>query len=71
MDVDIRFGTDGWRGLIAQDFTFDNVRMVAQALCDYLDEKREDRRVAVGYDRRFLSEDFARAVSEVLASRYG
>jgi phosphomannomutase len=67
MDVDIRFGTDGWRALIAQDFTFDNVRMVAQALCDYLDEKREDRRVAVGYDRRFLSEDFARAVAEVLA----
>ena len=67
MDVDIRFGTDGWRGLIAHDFTFENVRLVAQALCDYLDEKREDRRVAVGYDRRFLSEDFAKTVAEVLA----
>ena len=68
MDLEIRFGTDGWRGLIAEDFTFGNVRMVAQALCDYLDEKQEERRVAIGYDNRFLSEDFARGMAEVFAA---
>ena len=68
MDRSIKFGTDGWRAVIAEDFTFENVRMVAQALADYLDDQSEDKRVAVGYDFRFLSEDFARAVAEVLAS---
>ena len=63
----IRFGTDGWRGVMAEDFTFDNVRTVAQAIADYLREFSEDRRVAVGYDFRFFSEDFARTVAEVLA----
>jgi phosphomannomutase len=62
----IHFGTDGWRGVIAEDFTFENLRFVAQALADYLDEKAEDRRVAIGYDFRFMSEDFARVVAEVL-----
>ena len=68
MDRSIKFGTDGWRAVIAEDFTFENVRMVAQALADYLDDQSEDKRVAVGYDFRFLSEDFARAVAEVLAA---
>ncbi len=68
MNHDIRFGTDGWRGLIAENFTFDNIRMVAQAVADYLAESGEDKRVAVGYDNRFLSEDFASTVSEVLAA---
>lgn len=68
MDRSIKFGTDGWRAVIAEDFTFENVRMVAQALADHLDDQSEDKRVAVGYDFRFLSEDFARAVAEVLAS---
>src|SRR5512137_3129944 len=63
----IHFGTDGWRAVIAEDFTFDNVRLVAQALADVVDERSEDKRVAIGYDYRFLSEDFARAVAEVLA----
>lgn len=67
MSSTIRFGTDGWRGVIAQDFTFDNVRRVAQAVADYLEAGSEDKRVAVGYDFRFLSEDFARCVAEVLA----
>lgn len=67
MTTEIRFGTDGWRGLIARDFTFEGVRSVAQAVCDYLAQRGEDSRVAVGYDRRFLSEDFARAAAEVFA----
>jgi phosphomannomutase len=63
----IRFGTDGWRGVMAEEFTFDNVRVVAQAIADYLHESSEDKRVAVGYDFRFFSEDFARTVAQVLA----
>ncbi len=68
MDRSIRFGTDGWRAVIAEEFTFENVRIVAQALADYLDDRSEDKRVAIGYDFRFLSEDFARATAEVLAA---
>jgi len=67
MHSKIRFGTDGWRGVIAEDFTFDNLRLLCQAIADYLEENREDRRIAIGYDHRFLSEDFARAAAEVLA----
>lgn len=62
----IKFGTDGWRAVIADGFTFENVRIVSQALADYLIEHRADK-VVVGYDRRFLSEKFAVAVAEVLA----
>ena len=68
MERSIKFGTDGWRGIIAEDFTFENVRFVAQALADYLDERSEDRRIAIGYDTRFLSDDFARAAAEVLVA---
>ncbi len=67
MSAKIRFGTDGWRAVIAEDFTFANVRLCAQAVADHLAEAAEDRRVAIGYDFRFLSEDFARAAAEVLA----
>jgi phosphomannomutase len=64
----IRFGTDGWRGIIAEDFTFANVRRVSQALADYLLAQNLARRgIVVGYDQRFASEDFAAAVAEVLA----
>ncbi len=64
----IRFGTDGWRGVIAADFTFANVRRVSQALADYLLAHNLARRgMVVGYDQRFASEDFAAAVAEVLA----
>lgn len=68
MNRSIRFGTDGWRGLIADDFTFERVRLVAASLADQLIAGgAEGRTVVVGWDRRFLSEDFAKAVSEVLA----
>jgi alpha-D-glucose phosphate-specific phosphoglucomutase len=64
----IKFGTDGWRGLIADDFTFDNVRRVAGAIASYV-LKHEDAKhgVVVGYDTRFASQRAARVVAEVLA----
>ncbi len=64
----IKFGTDGWRGIIAQDFTFDNVRACAQGVADYLKQAGLSRRgLIVGYDTRFASEDFASAATEVIA----
>ena len=67
--IPIHFGTAGWRAVIAQDFTFQNVRIVAQAIADQLkSEKLHHRQVIVGFDSRFLSEDFARTVTEVLTA---
>ena len=65
----IKFGTDGWRAVIADDFTFDNVRRVAGAIASYV-LKHEDpsRGVVVGYDTRFGSPRFARAAAEILAA---
>jgi phosphomannomutase len=64
----IIFGTDGWRGRIAEDYTFTNVRRCAQGFSDYLKGKGfNGESVVVGYDKRFHSENFAAAVSEVLA----
>ncbi|HAF23294.1 MAG TPA: phosphoesterase [Blastocatellia bacterium] len=65
----IKFGTDGWRGVIARDFTFANIERVAQAYADYLLGQHGGSPlplVVVGYDRRFLSELFAQRVAEVL-----
>lgn len=65
--TDIRFGTDGWRARIAQDYTFDNVRRCTQGFASYLAEKGQDGRdVIVGYDKRFQSEFFAAAAAEVM-----
>jgi phosphomannomutase len=65
----IKFGTDGWRAVIACDFTFANVERVAQAYADYLvsQSSEANQRVVVGYDRRFLSEQFARRSAEIMA----
>lgn len=67
----IHFGTDGWRAVIGEEFTFDNVRAVAQAIADYLNASRDqataDAPVVIGFDTRFLSDRFAIAVAEVLA----
>ncbi len=64
----IKFGTDGWRALIGEDYTFENVRFCAQALSQYLhDHGSGGRGIVVGYDTRFRSEDFAAATAEVLA----
>jgi len=64
----IKFGTDGWRGIIAEDFTFTNVRYCAQSVGEYLRDKGlASRGMVVGYDTRFASESFAAAVAEVFA----
>jgi phosphomannomutase len=64
----IHFGTDGWRAVIAEDFTVENVRRVAQAMARYVVRfERPDAGVLVGYDNRFGSERFARAAGETVA----
>ena len=72
----IKFGTDGWRAVIAEDFTFANVARVAQATADYWKSEVGNRKseifgrelkVIVGYDRRFLSDKFAQTTAEVFA----
>ncbi len=63
----ITFGTDGWRGVIAEEYTFDNVRRCAQGYASYMLEKgNAGKWIVVGYDKRFASEHFAAAVAEVL-----
>ena len=67
MAYKIKFGTDGWRGVIAEDYTFDNVRRAAQGFASYLLEKGfAGRWVVVGHDKRFHSENFAATAAEVL-----
>jgi len=64
----IHFGTDGWRGKIAEDYTFDSVRRCAHGFAHYLREVEGDSKpVIVGYDRRFGSDEFAAAAAEVMA----
>ena len=72
----IKFGTDGWRAVIAEDFTFENVALVAQATADYWRTEVQnpqstifgrELKAIVGYDRRFLSDHFARITAEVFA----
>lgn len=66
--VAIKFGTSGWRGLLAEDFTFANARLVCQAIAEYLKgEGLAGQGVVIGYDTRFRSEDFAAAAAEVMA----
>src|SRR5687768_12461215 len=71
----IKFGTSGWRGLIARDFTFDNVRLASQAIADYLNAELKNSSSAIhgrkpvvilGYDTRFLGREFSLAAAEVL-----
>ncbi|MBI2817379.1 MAG: phosphoglucomutase/phosphomannomutase family protein [Acidobacteria bacterium] len=65
----IQFGTDGWRGVIAHDFTFENVRLVARAVARYIIAKDDaSRGIIVGYDCRFLSDRFALAAAEQIAA---
>ncbi|MBC7228034.1 MAG: phosphoglucomutase/phosphomannomutase family protein [Thermoflexales bacterium] len=65
----IQFGTDGWRGKIAEDFTFDNVRRCAQGFARYLTAHgKGGSGIVVGHDRRFASRDFAVAAAEVMAA---
>jgi len=67
MATQIKFGTDGWRSNIAGDYTFESVKRCGQGFSNYLNSlDNKNRKVVVGYDMRFLSENFARSVSEVL-----
>ena len=67
--TDIQFGTDGWRAIIGDDYTFANVRACAAAVArDLIAINQGHRGVAVGYDTRFQSEEFARAAAEVIAN---
>jgi alpha-D-glucose phosphate-specific phosphoglucomutase len=69
MAQEIKFGTDGWRGIIADDFTFDNVRRVAGAIASYVLKYEDAKRgVFVGYDTRFASQRAAQVASEVIAA---
>ncbi len=69
---EIKFGTDGWRAVISREFTFENVEILAQAISEWVSKdlrkkSGERKRVAVGYDTRFLSDQYAKAVACVLA----
>jgi len=67
-EIAIKFGTDGWRGIIADQFTFRGVKIVSQGVSNYLNKKIDGNKkpfVVLGYDTRFLSEKFARAAAEV------
>jgi len=66
--LQIQFGTDGWRGVIADTFTFENLSLVAQATMDYLHkEGLAEKGLVIGYDRRFLSREFAEHVAGIAA----
>ena len=77
MAMNIKFGTSGWRGIIAQEFTFDRVRLATQGIADYLLAERQQQnsplaerppKVILAYDTRFLGREFALAAAEVLAA---
>ena len=66
--MSIKFGTDGWRAVISDTFTFANLRLVAQAICDFINEQGDPNPTAVvGYDTRFLSDRYAHEVACVMA----
>jgi phosphomannomutase len=63
----VKFGTDGWRGVIADTFTFANVRIVVQAIADYIKQKTgKPEGIVIGYDNRFQGEHFAQITAEVM-----
>ena len=69
MPQEIKFGTDGWRGLIADDFTFENVRRVANAIASYVSKYENAKNgVFIGYDTRFGSQRIAQVAAEVIAA---
>lgn len=66
----IKFGTDGWRGIISEDYTFNNVRLVAEAIANYVHDRGEaEKGIVVGYDARFLSAEYAADCAAVLAKK--
>src|ERR1700683_2867290 len=68
--MSVKFGTDGWRAIIAEDFTFSNLARAAQATADFWNDQPVPgaaHSIIVGYDRRFLSDRFASRAAEILA----
>lgn len=65
---EIKFGTDGWRGVIADDFTFQNVAYAGQGIAEYLKTRAPEPVAVIGYDCRFASEEFARTIADALAA---
>ena len=68
----IKFGTDGWRAIIGDEFNYENVRRVAAGIAKYIEEKHQTKNasVVIGYDTRFSSKNFAYTVAEIISS-YG
>src|SRR5207244_10743277 len=65
----IRFGTAGWRGIISDEFTFSNVRLVSQAIANYIARERPPGSgIVIGYDTRFLSEKFASECARIISN---
>ena len=69
MTAKIKFGTSGWRAIIAEDFTFPNVRLATEAIGRYVKKSNKSPTLLIGYDTRFLSEEFGREVARVLSSQ--
>lgn len=69
--MSIRFGTSGWRAIIAEDFTFENVRIVTDSICSYLKTQSADanRHLILGHDSRFMGEKFAAAAADIASQR--
>ena len=67
----IKFGTDGWRAVISETFTFHNLRLVAQAIADFIrEENNNDPSIVIGFDTRFLSDRYAAEVARVMAANH-
>src|SRR5438270_11571848 len=68
--MSIRFGTSGWRAIIADDFTFTNVRLVVESICGYLTNTgKAGSGLIIGHDSRFMGEKFSSIASEIAASK--
>src|SRR6478672_8122312 len=66
----IKFGTSGWRGLIADDFTFANVRLAVTAIAEHVNSKKKNATILVGYDTRFYSEEFSQLAVDILQQNH-
>ncbi len=66
MTTKIKFGTSGWRGIIAEDFTFANVRLAAAAIAEHVRSRNKNATLIVGHDTRFFAEEFTRAAADIL-----
>src|SRR5438128_12323731 len=69
MSTRIKFGTSGWRAIIADEFTYPNVRLATEAIGSWIRRRKPSPTLLVGYDTRFASEHFGREVARVLSSQ--